>query len=73
MEIEVVSEGLNHSDDPRYELCIRVSPQILGDSSYCAQAQITEETSFVPEEGSHDLGDGEDNLPVGDIEKEVLA
>jgi hypothetical protein len=38
-----------------------------------AQASITEEGSSVPEEGSYDLGDGEDHLPVRKTKKELPA
>lgn len=73
MEIEAVSEGLDHRDHPWHEVSIGTSLHVLTCGSHCTKAQITEEASAVSEEGSHHLGDGKDHLPVRHTEKKVPA
>ncbi len=73
MEVEPVSEGLDHSDHPGHENSISTNLHILTCGSHCTKAQVTEEASAVSEERSHHLGDGKDHLPVGYTEKEMPA
>jgi hypothetical protein len=72
MEVDSVTEGLDHSHYPWHKLKACGCVQKFHKRTYRTEAEIIEEFSLVPEEKTQHLRDGEDNLPVRDIQEKFL-
>ncbi|MFO7733235.1 MAG: hypothetical protein R6X21_06250 [Candidatus Aminicenantes bacterium] len=72
MEVDPVAKCLDSRDNPGHELAPRDSLEITDQGAKSAAAEWTQELPVVLEEEPEHPGDGEDNLAVGDIQKESL-
>jgi hypothetical protein len=72
VEIDPVPKSLDGGDGARDELFPRHGLEILRQGVDRRAAKIAQEPTLVLEEYSQHLGDGEDDLAVGDIQKERL-
>ena len=72
MKIDLVPEGLDDGDNTRHKCTPGYNLEIAGQRAEGQAAEIPEELTVVLEEDAEHFGDGEDDLPVGDIQEESL-
>jgi hypothetical protein len=72
VKIDPVAEGLDSGNDPRRKRAPGHNLEITGQGPEGAAAKIPQEPALVLEEDPQHLGDGKDDLAMGDIQKECL-
>jgi hypothetical protein len=72
MEIDAISEGLNHHHHSRHELQACDCVQIFHKYTHCTETERIEKLSFKAEKQPKHFWNGEDNLTVRDIKKKFL-
>ena len=72
MEVYAVAESLDHGHHPRHKLKTCGCVEKYHKCSHRREAEIIEELSLETEEKTQHLGNGEDDLPVRDIQEKFL-
>ena len=66
MEVDAITESLDHGHHSRHKLKACGCVQEFHKRLHCRETERIEEFPLVTEEQTQHLGDGEDDLPVGD-------
>jgi len=72
MEVDAITEGLNHSHYSRHKLKICGGVEEFHKCTDRRETEIIEELSLEAEEKTQHLRDGEDHLTVRDIQEKLL-
>jgi len=72
MEVDALSEGLDHRHNSRHELQFCGCVQKFHKCTHRAETEIIEEFSLVTEEQTQHLGNSKDNLTVGNIKEKFF-
>ena len=72
MGSDFLSERLDDGHHPGDKFCASCGLKIFEKGLDCRPAELAEELALVFEEDAQHLGDGEDNLAVGDIQQKLL-